>query len=97
VNCLRVDVDSEITDLDDGLRMASGAAHDGLDPSDQFSLVKRLGQIVVGTEAKTFDLVVYAGETGEDQNWCVTLESLKDRRTSKPDMSGRFRSSRMMS
>ena len=60
VDYLCVDVDSEITDLDDGLSMASGAAHDGVDPSDQFSLVERLCQIVVGTEAETLDLLLNA-------------------------------------
>ena len=35
--------------------------------------MKRLGHVVVGTEAETADLVLYAGNAGEDQNGCLDL------------------------
>ncbi len=48
--------------------MALGAAHDGVDARDQFVLVEWLGHVVVGAEAETLDLVLDAGEAGEDQD-----------------------------
>src|SRR5207344_3419220 len=39
----RIDVDHEIADLDDGLGVTPGAAHYGLDASNQFSFVEWLG------------------------------------------------------
>ena len=48
--------------------MALGAADDGLDAGHQFVLVERLGEIVVSAEAEALHLVLYAGETGENQD-----------------------------
>jgi len=45
-----------------------GAAHDRVDARDQLVLVERLGHVVVGAEAETFDLVLDAGQAGEDQD-----------------------------
>jgi hypothetical protein len=66
VDGLRVDVDSEIAGLDDGLGMALRAAHDGVDASDQFGFVEWLGHIVVGATAEALDLVLDGGNAGED-------------------------------
>src|ERR1035437_7893254 len=65
---LGVEVDDEIAGLDDGLGVALGAAHDGVDACHQLVLVEWLGHVVIGAEAETFDLVLDAGEAGEDQN-----------------------------
>jgi hypothetical protein len=48
--------------------MSLGPPHDGVDARDQFVLVERLGHVVVGTEAETFDLVLDAGKPGQDQD-----------------------------
>ena len=65
---LGVEIDGEVAGLDDRLRMALGAAHDGVDAGDQLVLVERLGHVVVGAEAEALDLVLDAGEAGEDQD-----------------------------
>jgi hypothetical protein len=65
---LGVEVDDEIAGLDDGLGVALGAAHDGVDARDQFVLVEWLGHVVIGAEAETFDLVLDAGKAEEDQD-----------------------------
>ena len=54
--------------MDDRLGVALGAAHDGVDAGDQLVLVERLGHVVVGAEAEALDLVLDAGEAGEDQD-----------------------------
>ena len=64
---LGVEVDDEVVDLNDGLGVTPGAAHDGVDARHQFVLVERLGHIVVGAEAETLDLVLDTRESGEDQ------------------------------
>ena len=48
---LGVEVDAQIAGLDDGLRVALGAADDRMNAGDQFVLVEGLGHIVVGAEA----------------------------------------------
>jgi len=68
-----------------------------VDASDQFVLVKRFRHIVIGAIAKTLDFVLDGGKAGEDQNRLLTFDTRSLRKTSKPDMSGKFRSSRMMS
>ena len=65
---LGVEVDDEVAGVDDRLRVALGAAHDGVDARDQLVLVERLGHVVVGAEAETLDLVLDAGKAGEDQD-----------------------------
>jgi hypothetical protein len=55
---LGVEVDYEISGLDDGLGVALGAAHDGMDARHQLVLVEWLGHVVVGAEAETFDLIL---------------------------------------
>ena len=94
---LGVEIDDQIAGIDDRLGVALGAANDRVDARDQLVLVERLGHVVVGAEAETFDLVLDAGEAGQDQDRVLTFETRSERNTSKPDMSGRFRSSRMMS
>ena len=48
--------------------MALGAADDGVDACHQLVLVEWLGHVVIGAEAETLDLVLDAGEAGEDQD-----------------------------
>ena len=48
--------------------MSLGASHDGVDARHQLVPVERLGHVVVGAEAETFDLVLDTGEAGEDQD-----------------------------
>ena len=97
LNYFGVEVDDEIAGLDHGLGMTLGAADDGVDARDQLVLVKGLGHVVVGAEAKPPDLVLDASKTREDQVGVLTLETRRLRNASKPDMSGRLRSRRMMS
>jgi hypothetical protein len=49
----------------------------GVDAGDQFVLVERLGHVVVGTEAEPADLVLDAGETGQDQDRGLDLRHSK--------------------
>ena len=65
---LGVEIDDEVAGLDHRLGVALGAAHDGVDARHQLVLVERLGHVVVGAEAETADLVLDAGEAGEDQD-----------------------------
>src|ERR1700720_441885 len=48
--------------------MSLGSSHDGVDARYQLVLVERLGHVVVGAEAGTFDFVLDTGEAGEDQD-----------------------------
>src|ERR1700722_15957095 len=70
---LGVEIDHEIAGLDHRLGVALGAAHDRMDARDQFVLVEGLGHVVVSADAETLDLVLDAGEAGEDQNGCFDL------------------------
>src|SRR5439155_5772961 len=70
---LGVEIDDEIAGLNDRLGVALGTAHDGVDAGDQFVLVEGLGHVVVGADAETLDLVLDAGEAGEDQNGGLDL------------------------
>ena len=70
---LGVEIDHEIAGLDHRLGVALGAAHDRMDARNQFVLVEGLGHVVVGADAETLDLVLDAGEAGEDQNGCFDL------------------------
>jgi hypothetical protein len=54
--------------------MALGAAHDRVDARHQFVLVEGLRHVVVGAEAEALDLVLDAGEAGEDEDRRVDLE-----------------------
>src|SRR4029079_11774106 len=65
---LGVEIDHEIAGLDHRLGVALGPAHDRMNSRDQFVLVEGLGHVVVGADAETLDLVLDAGEPGEDQN-----------------------------
>ncbi len=73
------------------------SAYNGVDARHQLVLVERFGHIVVGAKAKTFDLVLDRGKTGEDQDWGLDFRNAQLRKTSKPDISGRLRSRRMRS
>jgi len=53
---LLVQVHDEIAGRDDRLRVALGTADDRMNARDQFVLVERLGEIVVGAEAEAFTL-----------------------------------------
>ena len=65
---LLVQVDDQIAGIDDGLGVALGAPHDRVDARYQFVLVEGLGHVVVGAEAETSDLVLDAGQAGENQD-----------------------------
>ena len=94
---LGVEVDREVAGRDDRLGMALGTADDGVDAGDQLVLVEGLGHVVVGAEAEAANLVLDAGEAGEDQDGRLDLGDAQRAQHLVPDMSGRFRSSRMMS
>jgi hypothetical protein len=85
--------DHEITDPDDGLDVPFGPAYDRVNSRHQFIVVKGLGHIIVGAEAKTLALVFDADEASRIRIGVLTLEARRVRRTSNPDISGRFRSS----
>ena len=68
-----------------------------MDAGDQFVLVKRFRHIVIGAEAETVYLVLDGGKAGEIEIGVLTFDTRSLRKTSKPDMSGKFRSSKMMS
>jgi hypothetical protein len=54
--------------------------------------------IIIGTEAQAPDfLSLDAGKSGEDQNRRLDLDTRSERSTAKPDISGKLRSSRIMS
>ena len=60
---LLIEVDGEVAGDDDRLGVALGAADDGVNAGDEFVLVERLGQVVVGAEAEALDLVLDAGQS----------------------------------
>src|SRR5947209_15440975 len=68
-----VEIDHEIAGLDHRLGVALGPAYDRMDARNQLVFVERLGHVVVGANAETLDLVLDAGEAGEDQNGCFDL------------------------
>ena len=70
---LGVEVDAEVAGEDDRLGVALGAADHGVDAGDQLVLVEGLGHVVVGAEAEALDLVLDAGEAGEDEDRRVDL------------------------
>src|SRR3954453_14809026 len=70
---LGVEIAHEIAGLDYRLSVALGTAYDRMDAGNQFVLVEGLGHVVVGTDAETLDLVLDAGEAGEDQNGGLDL------------------------
>jgi hypothetical protein len=72
---LGVEVHGELAGLNHRLRMAFRTADDGVNARDQFVLVEGLGHVVVGAEAEAFDLVLDAGEAGEDQNGGLDLRN----------------------
>src|SRR3546814_4778394 len=59
---------------------------DRLDACDQFAFLERLGQVVVGTEAKPLDLVVEFAEAGQDQDRRLDARS-EERRVGKEGVS----------
>jgi hypothetical protein len=65
---LGVEVDDQVAGRDDRLGVTLRAAHDRMDAGNQFVLVERLGQVVVGAEAEAANLVLDAGHAGEDQD-----------------------------
>src|SRR5215471_19708137 len=65
---LGIEIDDEIAGLDDRLGMPLGAPHDRVDARHQLVLVEWLGHVVVGAEAEALDLVLDAGEAGEDED-----------------------------
>src|ERR1041384_8570087 len=48
--------------------MTLGSTHNGVDARDQLILMERFGHIVISTKAETFDLVLYARQTGKDED-----------------------------
>jgi hypothetical protein len=48
---LAVEVDYELSHLDNRLSVTLGAAHDGVDARHKFVLVEWLGHVVIGAEA----------------------------------------------
>src|SRR5229473_224263 len=74
---LGVEIDHKIAGLDHRLGVALGTADDRMDAGDQFVLVEGFGHVVVGADAETLDLVLDAGEAGEDQNGGFDLRHTK--------------------
>lgn len=67
------------------------------DPCLQLFKMKRLCEIVIGTEIKPFNLVLDLSSGREDQNGSGSIGSRNWRRISRPSTPGRFRSRRMRS
>src|SRR3989344_2044756 len=63
-----VEIDDEVARLDDRLRVPLGATHHRMDAGDEFVAVEWLGDVIVGAQAETLDLVLDAGEAGEDDD-----------------------------
>jgi len=74
---LGVEIDHEIAGLDHRLGVALGTAHNRMNARHQFVLVEGFGHVVVGANAETLDLVLDAGEAGEDQNGCFDFRHPK--------------------
>src|SRR3982074_758930 len=74
---LGVEIDHEIAGLDHRLGVALGAAPNRMDARTQFGLGEGLGHVVVGADAEALDLVLDAGEAGEDQNGGLDLRHPK--------------------
>ena len=63
-----IQVDRQTAGPDHAVGMAFAAADDGLDARDQLALVEGLGQIIVGADAQSLDLVVQLRQAGQDQD-----------------------------
>ena len=61
-----VEIDDQLAGADNTVRMALAATDNGMDTGDQLAAVERLGQIIVGAEAKAFDLVIQLRQAGQD-------------------------------
>ncbi len=94
---LGVELNAQITGLDDRLGVPLGAADDGVDARDELVLMERLRHVVVGAEAEATHLVLDAGKPERMRIGVATLLTRSVLRTSYPLISGRFRSSRIMS
>jgi len=70
-----VEIDDKIAGLDDRLGVTLGTAHDRMDAGNQFVLVEGLGHVVIGADAEALDLILDAGEAGEDQNGGLDLRN----------------------
>ena len=65
---LGVEIDDQVTSLDDGLGVAFRPTHNRVYPRDQFVLVERLGHVIVGAEAKPSDFILGPRQAGQDQD-----------------------------
>ncbi len=65
---LGIEIDLKVARLDDGLCMAFGAAHDGVDSGDELVLVERFRHVVVGAKAQAANLILDLSQAGEDQD-----------------------------
>ena len=63
-----IEIDCQLTGFNNRLCMSLGTADNGLNTSDQFILVKRLGQLIVGADAEPFHFLLRFAEPGQDKN-----------------------------
>jgi hypothetical protein len=62
---VRYKVHQQFADVDDGLGVAFGAAHHGMDAGDKLVLVKGLRHIIIGAETEATDLVLNRGKASD--------------------------------
>ena len=65
---MTVEIQQQRTDAKRRLAEALAAPDDRLHPSQQFGLVKRLGDEIIGAQTEAFDLDLRARQPGQDQH-----------------------------
>ena len=68
---LGVETHGKIANMDQRFSVTSGPTHDRLHAGDELVLVKRLGQVIVGSIAQTFDPALDPGQARQDQDRCL--------------------------
>ena len=68
-----IQIDRQTTGMNDGLCVPLGAADNRLNTRNQFALVEGFGEVIVSPGPKSFDLVVWLGKAGQDQDRCLHL------------------------
>ena len=68
---LGVEINGQAAGTDDRVRMALGAADNGLNTGHQLALIEGFRQVIIGAEAQALNLVIKFRQAGQDQDRCA--------------------------